>query len=221
MINKGGDATVKAIYYLIIICCLNLIIGSFMGTGDSQANPCMQMVMGGTTGTTEPPSTCTTQAPPTDMGPHVDYSEICTNTAQNDWFYSKFVATADTGTVCKICLDFSSSSTGSPTYNITAHLYSAGATYPDAAIGTYSTENLTGRLSNAGYTTICFDGDTTELTNGTSYFIVLNCSDMDLTNRLRVSRDDTCTTEHIGISADGSSWTSTSTARCATATLWK
>lgn len=185
------------------------------------ANPCMQMVMGGSTTAAEPPAACVTQAAPTDMGPYVDYSTICTNAGTDDWYYSKFVATADSGTICKICVDLASSTSTSPSYNVTAYLYSAGATYPDAAIGTYSTESLAGRLSNSGYTTVCFDGDTTELVNTTSYFIVLACSGVDLTNQLRVSRDDTCTTEHIGRSADGSTWTTLSTGRCATATLWK
>lgn len=216
MINKGGDATVKAIYYLIIICCLNLIIGSFMGTGDSQANPCMQMVMGGTT------AACTTQAGPTDMGPYVDYATICNNSATNDWYYSRFVAEGN-DTICKICVDLSSSTTSSPTYNVTAYLYSDDSLNPDAVLenGTYSTESLTGKLSNSGYTTICFDGGSAVLINETAYHIVLKCSGVDLTNQLRLSRDDTCTTEKVGYSGDGSSWTTASTGRCATATLWK
>lgn len=187
------------------------------------ANPCMQIVMGGTTGTAEPPASCVTQAEPTDMGPYYDASTICTNAGTNDWYFSEFVATANSETVCKICMDFASSTSSSPTYNLTAHLYSLTGTVPDAAIGTYSTVNLTGLLSNAGYTKICFDGDTTALTNGTSYFIVLQCSGVDSTNQLKVSRDNDCTTKQIGQSATGEagSWSTTSTARCATATLWK
>lgn len=215
----GGDTT-GMIKLLIILCSLFIAFPLY-------ANPCMQMLMGGTTGTAAPPAACVTQAAPTDRATFVDYSSICTNTAQ-DWFYSEFEA-GENATVCKFCVSLASSTSTSPSYNLTGHIYSKGATYPNEALenGTYSTVNLTGLLSNSGYTDICFTGGSASVTSGTRYFIVLNCSDIDLTNQLRVGRDSDCLdadsnqVEHIGTSTDGSTWGATSTARCALQTLWK
>lgn len=188
----------------------------------------MMCASGGTTGTAEPPAACITQAAPTDRDTFTDGGTFCTNASVDDWFFSEFEAGED-ATICKFCIPFASSTSTSPSYNLVGYIYSKTGSVPDAALenGTYSTESLAGKLSNAGYTEICFDGGSASVTNGTRYFLVINCSDIDLTNQLKVGRDtdcpdaDTNQVRNMGRSASGSSWSTTTTYRCAMQTLWK
>lgn len=230
MINKGGDATVKAkrrtilsVSHLIVFLLSLSFFGSFLGTGDSQANPCMQMLMGGSTGTAEPQAACTTQTTPNDMETNAYSYFWIGESSGNKYLATKFTADATTGTVCKVCPRYNK--VGSPTMDFSVKIYSNKCSKcdrsddaPDASLGTYGTMNAANIAGSFGD---CFDDASVELTNETIYWVVTVAATTDSNNYFRWIGDATCTTEQISRSTDGSTWTTSDITKCGMVKLYK
>ena len=219
---KGGDATVKAIYYLIIILCLS-IIGYVAGTVDSHANPCMQIVMGGTTGTAAPPAACETQTTPNTMETSDGTYELAGSANGNKYVASRVIADATTGTVCRICPSLNK--VQSPTMDFSVKLYSNTCTTcdrsddePNAVLDDYGSMNA---ANIAGTFGDCFSLGSVALAEGTVFHVVIiNNSAANPTNYFRWVRDNTCTSEQFSISSDGSTWSVNGSGKCGTVKLY-
>jgi len=186
------------------------------------ANPCMQMVMGGTTGTAEPPAACETQASPTDMETYASYFAEIHTASGVKYYSSKFVAGGN-DPYCKICLYLSSSTGTSPTYNQTLYIYGDTGGEPNEADikNTFETRNMTGVLTGS-FQWICWTSPSPfTLTNGTTYHVVSMASTYDGTNIQRWGKDATCASEAMYRSKDGAEWFSTETGRCGMMKLYK
>ena len=200
---------------LIMLCSLFIALPLY-------ANPCMQMLMGGTTTAAEPPAACTTQASPTDMETYAGYySEIHTTSAVK-YVSSMFVAGGNDA-ICKICLSLYSSTGTSPTYSQTLYIYGDDEGKPNGADvkDTFETRDMTGVLTGS-YAWVCWTSASPfTMTKGTTYHVVTMSSGYDATNVQKWGRDATCASEAQARSADGSSWTSIETARCGMMQLYK
>lgn len=220
---KAKRRTILSVSHLIVFLLSLSFFGSFLGTGDSQANPCMQMVMGGTTGTAEPPAACTTQISPTDMETW-DGTYFWAGQATTLVYTStKFVA-GKTTTVCKICLTLESSTGTSPTYNATVAIYNDtdGEPNEESIVDTSEVKNMTGVLTGDNQE-ICWTDISAAITNTNSYHVVLHTSTYDATNIMRWAKDSSCATEVTYRSTDGAEWTSTvgDPAKCAMVKLYE
>lgn len=176
----------------------------------------MSMACGGHVEAAAPPAACDTQASPTDMETYAGYfADFATASTGDDWYSSMFVAGQD-ATLCEVCIYAATSTSTSPTYNVTPHIYSNNTTpdpdKPNASSGSFTARNMTGVLTNA-YQWICWTGSVA-ITNGTIYHFVLVADGYDATNKMRWGKDATCASENMHRSADGSTWVNTETERC-------
>lgn len=186
------------------------------------ANPCMQLVMGGTTETAAPPAACETQANPTDMETYAYYFSEIHSASGLKYVSSKFVAGGNDD-ICKICIYISSSTGTSPTYNQTLYIYGDISGEPNETDikATFETKNMTGILTGS-YQWICWNKVSgSALSNGTTYHIVSKSSTYDGTNIQKWGRDSTCASEAQFRSSDGATWASLDTSTCGMAKLYK
>jgi hypothetical protein len=148
-----------------------------------------------------------TQQEPTDMDDNSSVYTIGRYTAA-DWLATQFIYTGTTGTLCRIDVAFVK--VGSPTGNLNVCLYSnnEGEVGTEIACGTINSGSFTDSIAWYSATV-----DTT-ITNGVTYWIVVNDPSADGTNYQQWGTDNTCTTENMRGSADGTTWTSNSTAAC-------
>lgn len=203
-----------------VLCSILIAVPSYAG--------CVMMMSGSGSSAAPPaapPAACTTQiSSPTDMETYASYfSNFATSSSADDWASSMFVAGED-ATICSVCFYVATSTGTSPTYNVTAYLYSNNTTptpdQPNASSGAFETKNMTGVLTSA-YQWICWTGGSIGITNTTIYHVVLAASGTDATNIMRWGKDATCASENVHRSGDGSTWTSTDTGRCGMLKLYK
>jgi len=176
----------------------------------------MFMACGGNIEAAAPPAACETQANPTDMETYASYyASFAMSSSGDDWYSSMFVAGAD-ATICKIKLYVATSTSTSPTYNVTPKIYTNNTTpdpdQPNALVGSFTARNMTGVLTNA-YQWIEWTGSVA-IENGVTYHLVITADGQDATNVMRWGKDATCASENMHRSGDGSTWTSTETGRC-------
>lgn len=124
----------------------------------------------------------------------------------NLWRASEIVYAGTTGTLCKLVANVKCT-TEDCTQVITGKLYSDnGSDEVNTLVG-----SCTGTYDSAALSTSDTDIDLTScsgtITNGTKYWLVLTANSADGTNYIKLSTDSTCTTEKVGYSADGSTWT--------------
>ena len=182
------------------------------------ANPCMQMLMGGTTGTAAPPAACTTQTTPSDMETSAFEYTWVGQDSSTKYIASKFVADADTGTVCRICLSLNK--INSPTMDFSVQIWGDTGGRPNPAdvkddYGSMNAANIAGTFGD------CFSLGSVALIDGTTYHIVIVADTYNATNYFRWIRDSSCTTEVIARSADGSTWYDVKTDQCGMAKLYE
>jgi hypothetical protein len=184
------------------------------------ANPCMQLVMGGSTGTAAPPAACETQASPTDM---VTYGSMAywVGSASGTRYVSTAFTAGETTPICGMCLYTKSSTGTSPTYSVTAYLYDNNTTptpdQPDSVIanGTFETKNMTGVLTS-DWQWICwyYSGTKPTITDTNIYHAVFYTSGYDGTNIMYAGKDTTCATEITHRAAIDLSWIPVDTDKC-------
>jgi len=199
---------------LIILCSLFIALPLY-------ANPCMQMLMGGTTGTAVPPAACDTQVPPTDMETFDGTRFNVGSAATLQHISSAFVARKTT-TICKICLTLESSTGTSPTYNATVAIYNDTGGEPNEAsiVDTSESKNMTGVLTGDNQE-ICWTDISAAITNTSTYHVVLHTDAYDATNIMRWAKDSSCETELVYRSSDGAAWTLLDTDQCAMVKLYE
>jgi len=125
-----------------------------------------------------------------------------------DWLATQFVYTGTTGTLCRIDVAFVK--VASPTGNLNVCLYSnnEGEVGTEIACGTIDSGTFTDSMAWYSATV------ETTITNGTTYWIVVEDPSADGTNYQQWGTDNTCTTENMRGSADGTTWSDNGTASC-------
>jgi hypothetical protein len=195
---------------LIILCSLFIALPLY-------ANPCMQVVMGGSTDEAAPPAACETQTTPNDMETSAyDYTYVA-QASSLKYVASKFVADATTGTVCRICLSLNKIQ--SPTMDFSVQIWGDTGGRPNPAdvksiYGSMNAANIVGTFGD------CFSLGNATLVNGTTYHVVIVASTYNATDYFRWVRDSTCTTEVIARSANGTTWYDIVTDKCSLIKLY-
>lgn len=161
-------------------------------------------------------ATCSTKTTPSNEDNNYTYDYSCQASGLRK-YATKFVADSGTGTVCKFCLQMQKA--GSPTMTINAKIFDDNSDKPGSMVtggdfGSMSASSIVDATFN------CFTGGSASLTNGTAYWLVLECSTYDGSNYFTVTQDDVCTTEH-NMRYDGSNWYDISTTRCGMMQLYK
>jgi len=145
-------------------------------------------------------ATCTTEA------------QSCTtsnNVADNGmgtylWKASKFAASGDM-TVCKIEVNLKK--VGTPTHNITVHIYGSTGTEPNEADIIDSSDTVSASTLTTSYAYITFTGLSAELTSGTEYWLVIQNAAGDGSNYVAGQVDTGCDYEEGTLySSNGTTW---------------
>jgi len=142
----------------------------------------------------------------------VSVAQSCT-TANNDtdnnmgtnyWKASKFAASKNM-TVCKIEVNLKK--VGSPTHNITVHIYGSTGTEPDEANVIDSSDTVAASTLSTSYGYISFTGLSAGLTSGTEYWLVIQNAGGDGSNYVAGETDTGCDYEEGTLySSNGTTW---------------
>ena len=211
--RHGGSMGITIMKTLLIILCIlltPLLVEARMNV----------VVCGGGVAT----AACTTQASPTDMETFGASAYNIGTAAGNRYVASRFVAGESTN-ICQICVYLKSSTGTSPTFSITAYIFSdtgAEEYKPDAVVasGTFETRDMTGVL-DGDYDWYCWTGGNAAVTSGTAYHVALYTSGTDGTNITYWGYDSSCTTERVHRGTTTPAWTNESTTYCTMTKLYK
>lgn len=133
--------------------------------------------------------------------------------SNNVWLATRIVADADE-TICKITLYLQK--VGSPTFTLTAKLYTDVTNAPGLLVGTGSA-SVEASSVEATYSGIQFSSVSATLTNATVYWIVITASAVgDASNYIQAHGDTACDTggtNELMQSANGTSWGSVTVSR--------
>ena len=164
-------------------------------------------------------SPCTTQTTPSDMETsNGTFTYIGQATAQR-YVGTKITADATTGTICKICANFTK--VGSPVMNFSVQIWGDTVGSPNSAdvkgnFGSMNAANIVGSFGD------CFSGASFTPAEGTVFWVMFITDAVDGSHYIRITQDDECATEHIVYDDTGSGpWADSSTARCGMVKLYK
>lgn len=164
------------------------------------------------------PSCSNTQTTPNDMETsNGTYSNIGAG-ASTTYLSTAFVATADTGTICQICIRLNK--VGSPTMDFDVQIWGDSGGLPSTMVsgGDFTGMNA---ANIVGDFTDCFTGGSAALSNGVTYHVVIIAAATDASNYFRMVEDATCTTESIAVDSDGTSFGIIDSANCGMVKLYK
>ena len=132
----------------------------------------------------------------------VDGSYGIGKSATRQWVATEFVANGNY-TVCAV--DLYLAAIGSPTFNITAYIYSHDAVEsdPDAQIGTGS-DSIDSSTLGGTDTAVKFENMDATLVSGTTYWLVTYCDGADISNYVNWSYDLSGAVELMKYDDDGS-----------------
>lgn len=175
------------------------------------------MMIGGSPEAPVVPS-CDTETTPDDMKTNSWTFFWVGEASNNRHVASRFVADANTGTVCKVCLLLKKKD--NPTMNFSVQIWGDTDGRPNSAdvkadYGTMNAADIQGSMND------CFDGGSAALVNGTAYHIVMVMASTDTSNYVHWYRDANCTTEVVARSSNGSTWADITTTECGAASLYK
>jgi hypothetical protein len=120
------------------------------------------------------------------------------------WKASKFAASGDM-TVCKIEVNLKK--VGSPTHNITVHIYGSTGTEPNEADIIDSSDAVAANTLSTNYGYIPFTGLSAGLTSGTEYWLVIQNAAGDGSNYVAGQIDTGCDLEEGTLySSNGTTW---------------
>jgi hypothetical protein len=176
------------------------------------ANPCMQIVMGGSSDTAAPPAACETQTTPNDMETSASSYLQIGNSSATKYVSSKIVADATTGTVCRLCLSMNKVQTPPDTMDFSVQLWANKCTTCDRSDDVPDKDNILDiygsmrAIDIAGTFGDCFSLGSVTFNDDDIFHVVIIADEINATNYFRWVLDSTCTNKDMKRSADGTTW---------------